>query len=126
MDAAQRKQAIIDALHELLQRSPDITIAFVIDLDANLLATTDSEVEKDEILPGVLAQVLNGSEYAASAFGDGTVDLINIRTGNGFLSALVFGDQYALVSRCRKNTMLGLVFLDMKRTSEEIEKALPL
>jgi predicted regulator of Ras-like GTPase activity (Roadblock/LC7/MglB family) len=68
------------------------------------------------------AAMLSLGERIASELGRGTLDQVYIRGEGGFVILMSVGEDAVLTVLARSQAKLGLLFLDMKRAAEELEK----
>jgi hypothetical protein len=52
----------------------------------------------------------------------GFLDQVFVKGENGYILMMDAGEESVLTALARKDAQLGLVFLDMKRTADEISK----
>ena len=68
------------------------------------------------------AAMLSLGERIASELGRGSLDQVYIRGEGGFVILMSVGMEAVLTVLARSQAKLGLLFLDMKRAAEELEK----
>ena len=68
------------------------------------------------------AAMLSLGERIASELGRGALDQVYIRGKDGFVILMSIGEEAVLTTLVREGAKLGLVFLDMKRAADDLEK----
>ncbi len=68
------------------------------------------------------AAMLSLGERIASELGRGILDQVYIRGDTGYVILMAVGEEAVLTVLARKDAKLGLIFLDMKRTAEDLAK----
>jgi predicted regulator of Ras-like GTPase activity (Roadblock/LC7/MglB family) len=82
-----------------------------------------SEVEEDRV-SAMSAAMLSLGERIATELGRGSLDQVYIRGKKGFVVLMSVGDEAVLTVLAREQAKLGLLFLDMRRSTEDLSKLL--
>jgi len=115
-------EAMVDRLHELQGRTPDVEASAVISIDGlTLAASLPSTVEEDRVA-AMSAAMLSLGERIAGELGRGSLDEVYIHGDDGYVLLTSIGNGAVLTVLARKQSKLGLVFLEMRRAAEDLEK----
>jgi len=68
------------------------------------------------------AAMLSLGERIAMELGRGSLEQVYIRGGNGFVILTAVGEEAVLTALAREQAKLGLIFLEMRRAAEELER----
>jgi predicted regulator of Ras-like GTPase activity (Roadblock/LC7/MglB family) len=68
------------------------------------------------------AAMLSLGERIASELGRGSLEQVYIKGKNGFVVLMSVGEEAVLTALAREQAKLGLIFLDMRRAVEDLEK----
>jgi predicted regulator of Ras-like GTPase activity (Roadblock/LC7/MglB family) len=117
-----RTQQMVDRLKELQINTPDIEASAVVSVDGLIMASSlPAGVEEDRV-SAMSAAMLSLGERIASELGRGILDQVYIRGEAGYVFLMSVGEDAVLTVLARKQAKLGLLFLDMKRTAEELTR----
>jgi predicted regulator of Ras-like GTPase activity (Roadblock/LC7/MglB family) len=120
--AKSRSELMVDRLRELQSGAPDITASAVVSVDGLIMASAlPSDAEEDRV-SAMSAAMLSLGERIASELGRGALDQVYIRGKDGFVILMSIGEEAVLTTLVREGAKLGLVFLDMKRAADDLEK----
>jgi predicted regulator of Ras-like GTPase activity (Roadblock/LC7/MglB family) len=118
-----RTERMVDELRNLQFNSSDIEASAVVSVDGLIMASAlPSGIEEDRV-SAMSAAMLSLGERIAGELGRGFLDQVYIKGENGYVILMsVGGDEAVLTALARKEAKLGLIFLDMRRAVEELEK----
>ena len=117
-----RPQLMVERLRDLQASSPDIEASAVVSVDGLSIASAlPAEVEEDRV-SAMSAAMLSLGDRIASELGRGTLEQIYIKGNHGYIILMAIGQEAVLTALARKDAKLGLIFLDMRRTTEALEK----
>ncbi|MGB2895213.1 MAG: roadblock/LC7 domain-containing protein [Anaerolineales bacterium] len=115
-------EAMVDRLHDLQGRTPDVEASAVVSIDGlTLAASLPSTVEEDRV-SAMSAAMLSLGERIAGELGRGSLDEVYIHGDDGYVLLTSIGMGAVLTVLARKQSKLGLVFLEMRRAAEDLEK----
>jgi len=113
---------MVDRLRELQASSPDIEASAVVSVDGLTIASAlPREVEEDRV-SAMSAAMLSLGERIANELGRGTLEQIYIKGENGFVVLMSVGKEAVLTALANERAKLGLIFLDMRRATEDLVK----
>ena len=117
-----RTQMMVERLRNLQSSSPDIEASAVVSVDGLPIASSlPQDVEEDRV-SAMSAAMLSLGERIASELGRGLLDQVYIRGENGYVILMAIGEDAVLTAMAHQNAKLGLIFLDMRRAVEDINK----
>ena len=120
--AKSRTELMVDRLRELQSGAPDITASAVVSVDGLIMASAlPSDTEEDRV-SAMSAAMLSLGERIATELGRGTLDQADIRGDDGLVILMSIGEEAVLTTLVREDAKLGLVFLDMRRAADDLEK----
>lgn len=113
---------MIDCLKDLQVSTPDIEASAVVSVDGLIMASSlPAGVEEDRV-SAMSAAMLSLGERIATELGRGILDQVYIRGENGYVFLMSVGEEAVLTVLARQQAKLGLLFLDMKRSAQELSK----
>lgn len=119
---ATRTEEMVKLLKELQVTTPDIEASAVVSVDGLIIASAlPADVEEDRV-SAMSAAMLSLGERIASELRRGELNQVFVRGAEGYVLLMSVGQEAVLTALARKNAKLGLVFLDMKRTSAELSR----
>lgn len=117
-------EEMVDRLNELQSRTPDVEASAVVSIDGlTLAAALPSTVEEDRV-SAMSAAMLSLGERIAGELGRGSLDEVYIHGDDGYVLLTSIGMGAVLTVLARKQSKLGLVFLEMRRAAADLEKLL--
>ena len=117
-----RTQLMVERLRELQASSPDIEASAIVSVDGLSIASSlPQDVEEDRV-SAMSAAMLSLGERIASELGRGTLNQVYIKGENGFVILTDIGEEAVLTALAHKDAKLGLIFLDMRRAVEDLQK----
>lgn len=117
-----RTDQIKERLQELQYSSPVIEGSAIVSVDGLPIASLlRPEIEEDRV-SAMSAAMLSLGERIASELGRGELEQVYIKGNNGYVFLTSVGDEAVLTVMAGEDAKLGLVFLDMRRAVEDLEK----
>ncbi|MDY6795879.1 MAG: roadblock/LC7 domain-containing protein [Actinomycetota bacterium] len=118
-DRIERMNSILRELRSSLQ---EIEAAVLISSDAMALASDISDESDEEMIGALSASVLSMGERAARELNRGDLDQVYIKGAQGYLLLMHCGPDALLSLLVKPEAKLGVVFMEAKRTAEELSK----
>lgn len=119
-----RTEMMVDRLRDLQSGTPDIEASAVVSVDGLIMASSlPSGVDEDRI-SAMSAAMLSLGDRIASELSRGVLDQVYIKGSDGIIVLMAVGDEAVLTVLARAQAKLGLIFLDMKRAVEDLERLL--
>jgi len=78
-------------------------------------------IEEDRV-SAMSAAMISLGERIASELGRGELEQVYVKGENGYVVLTAVGEEAVLTVMARKEAKLGLIFLDIGRTVEDLEK----
>ncbi len=119
-----RTEQMVDRLRALQASSPDVEASAVVSVDGLTMASAlPADVEEDRVA-AMSAAMLSLGERIATELGRGELDQVYIRGAQGFVILMAVGSGAVLTVLAREQAKLGLLFLDMRRATEDLTELL--
>ena len=113
---------MVERLRDLQASSPEIEASAVVSLDGLTIASAlPKDVEEDRV-SAMSAAMLSLGERITSELGRGTLDQVYIKGEEGFVILMSIGEDAVLTTLAREDAKLGLIFLDMRRATDDPSK----
>ena len=120
--ASSRSKQLVEELKNLQVSSPDIQASAIVSADGLIIASAlPHNVEEDRV-SAMSAAMLSLGERISIELRRGDLDQVYIRGDNGYVMLVAVGEDAVLTILAGVNAKLGLIFLDIKRTAEALEK----
>lgn len=111
---------MIARLRDLAASSPDVEASAVVSVDGLTMASAlPVQVEEDRVA-AMSAAMLSLGERIANELGRGNLDQVYIKGENGYVVLMSVGSEAVLTVLARQQAKLGLLFLDMRRATEDL------
>jgi predicted regulator of Ras-like GTPase activity (Roadblock/LC7/MglB family) len=111
-----------ERLRDLQASSPDVEASAVISVDGLTIASALPESIEGDRVAAMSAAMLSLGERISGELGRGVLDQVYIRGENGFMILMAVGDEAVLTVLARKQAKLGLLFLDMRRVTQDLSE----
>lgn len=119
-----RTEMMVDRLRDLQAGTPDIEASAVVSVDGLIMASSlPADVDEDRI-SAMSAAMLSLGDRIASELGRGDLAQVYIKGSDGIIVLMAVGDDAVLTVLARASAKLGLIFLDMKRSVEDLVRLL--
>jgi len=120
--AKSRTELMADRLRDLQGGTTDIEASAVVSVDGLIMASAlPTGVEEDRV-SAMSAAMLSLGERIAGELGRGLIDQVYVRGTKGYVILMSVGADAVLTALVRENAKLGLIFLDMRRAADDLEK----
>jgi len=117
-----RSQLMVERLRDLQASSTDIEASAIVSVDGLSIASAlPQEVEEDRV-SAMSAAMLSLGERISSELGRGSLDQVYIRGKNGYVILMSVGEDAVLTVLAREQAKLGLILLDMRRATDDLEE----
>jgi uncharacterized protein len=117
-----RTQQMVDRLRELQASSPDIEASAIVSVDGLSIASALPQGVEEDRVSAMSAAMLSLGERIASELGRGSLEQVYIKGVKGYVVLMSVGDEAVLTALAREQAKLGLIFLDMRRATEDLAK----
>jgi predicted regulator of Ras-like GTPase activity (Roadblock/LC7/MglB family) len=120
--AKSRAELMVDRLRDLQSNTPEIEASAVVSVDGLIMASSlPAGVEEDRV-SAMSAAMLSLGDRISGELGRGVLDQVYIKGNDGYVILMSVGDEAVLTTLVREGAKLGLIFLDMRRTADDLEK----
>lgn len=119
-----RTEMMVDRLRDLQAGTPDIEASAVVSVDGLIMASSlPAGVDEDRI-SAMSAAMLSLGDRIASELARGTLEQVHIKGSAGIIVLRAIGEDAVLTVLARAQAKLGLIFLDMSRAADDLERLL--
>lgn len=115
---------VVERLRSLQSSSPDVEASAVVSVDGLTIASALPEDVEEDRVSAMSAAMLSLGERIAGELGRGSLDQVYIRGEYGYVILMAVAVEAVLTVLARKEAKLGLLFMDMRRATEDISKML--
>lgn len=119
-----RTERLTKLTRELANGTPDIEAAAIVDLDGLMIASTLPADVEDDSVAAMSAALLGISERISGELKRGSFEMVMVRGDAGYVVIASAGSDAVLAVLTTTSAKLGLIFLDVKRASNEIATVL--
>jgi predicted regulator of Ras-like GTPase activity (Roadblock/LC7/MglB family) len=117
-----KTELMVDRLREMQAASPEIEASAVVSVDGLIIASSlPGDVEEDRV-SAMSAAMLSLGERIAYELSRGLLEQVYIRGNAGYVILSAVGEEAVLTALARENAKLGLIFLEMRRAAEDLQK----
>jgi len=122
--AQSRTDLLVKRLRDLQANTPDVEASAIVSVDGLIIASSlPADVEEDRV-SAMSAAMLSLGERIANELGRKSLEQVYIKGGGGFVLLGAVGREAVLTVLARPSAKLGLVFLEMHRAAEDLDKLL--
>lgn len=122
MGERSKTERLTYLLNDLEGAAPDIEASAVVSVDGLMIVSAlPQDMEKDRVAT-MSAAMLSLGERTARELARGGLSEVYVKGENGYVILMASGENAVLTAMAREDAKLKLVFLDMKRTAEEVAK----
>lgn len=120
--AKSRSEQMVDRLRELQNSSPDIEASAIVSLDGLSIASAMPQNVDEDRVSAMSAAMISLGDRIVKELNLGAFDQVYIRGKEGYVLLMAVGVEAVLTALARDQAKLGLIFLDMRRASEDLYK----
>jgi len=115
---------MVDRLRDLQAGTPDVEASAVVSVDGLIMASSlPSGIDEDRI-SAMSAAMLSLGDRIAEELRRGRLRRVYIEGTEGIIVLMAIGEEAVLTIMARSKAKLGLIFLDMRRAAEDLERLL--
>jgi predicted regulator of Ras-like GTPase activity (Roadblock/LC7/MglB family) len=118
--ARSRTELMVDRLRELQSTTPEIEASAVVSVDGLIMASSLPPGVEEDRVSAMSAAMLSLGERISSELGRGMLDQVYVRGTGGYVILMSVGDEAVLTTLVREGAKLGLIFLDMRRSADDL------
>lgn len=119
-----RIQDLQQSLDELNSSSSDIEASALISIDGLMIASAMPQGMDEDRIGAMSAALLSLGERTARELGRGQLERVLVQGERGYVIMSAAGSEAVLTVLCKSSAKLGLVFLDIKRAAQALQKIL--
>ncbi len=120
--ALSREEQLQQILKGLHQSTPDIEGAAVISMDGLVMSSSLPASADEDRVSAMSAAIYGIGARTADELSRGAVEQLYIKGDNGYFLITQCGPDAMLAVMANIKAKLGIIFLDVKRTAEEVAK----
>jgi len=114
----------VDRLLVLHSSSPDIVASALVSVDGLAIASALPDGVEEDRVAAMSAAMLSLGERIAAELGRGSLEQVYIKGLQGYVILMSVGEEAVLTGLAQEQAKLGLIFLDMRRATEDLKKLL--
>ncbi len=120
--AQTRAEQMVARLRAMQAAVPDIEASAVVSVDGLVIASALPAESEEDRVSAMSAAMLSLGERIASELGRGAIEQVYIKGDNGYVVLTSVGEEAVLTVLARKESKLGLIFLEMRRAAEDLQR----
>jgi predicted regulator of Ras-like GTPase activity (Roadblock/LC7/MglB family) len=120
--AKSRTELMVDRLRDLQATTPEIEASAVVSVDGLIMASSLPPGVEEDRVSAMSAAMLSLGERISNELGRGSLDQVYIKGRDGYVILMSIGEEAVLTTLVREGAKLGLIFLDMRRTADDLER----
>jgi predicted regulator of Ras-like GTPase activity (Roadblock/LC7/MglB family) len=117
-------QSVNQHLRTLRTSTPEIIGAVVVNMDGFVVSSVIPSEVDDELIGGMAAAVIGVGERIATDLMRAQMEQVYIRSAKGYVIINSINEQSALVLLVTRDAKLGLIFLELRRVVEELNRVI--
>lgn len=117
-----RASKITDTLRVLRTSTPEIIGAVVVNMEGFVVSSLLPSDVDEELIAGMAASLLGVGERISADLMGSSMEQIYARSPKGYIVLQAINSEAALVILVTREAKLGLVFLEVKRISQELAR----
>lgn len=111
---------MVGRLRDLQASSPDIEASAVVSVDGLSIASALPQGVEEDRVSAMSAAMLSLGERIANELGRGVLEQVYIKGEQGYVILMSVGEEAVLTVLAGDQAKLGLIFLDMRRATEDL------
>lgn len=115
-----RTDLMVDRLRDLQATTPEVEASAVVSVDGLTIASSLPANFEEDRVSAMSAAMLSLGERIASELGRGGLDQVYVKGDEGYVILMSVGEEAVLTTLVREGARLGLIFLDMRRTADDL------
>lgn len=122
--AKSRTEQLVARLRDLQATSGDVEAAAIVSVDGLSIASALPAGTEEDRVSAMSAAMLSLGERISTELGRGQLQQVFVKGENGYVILTAVGEEAVLTVLARKEAKLGLIFLDVARTVQDLIKLL--
>lgn len=120
--ARSRTEQLVERLQDLQRSSGDVEAAAIVSVDGLSMASLMPPGIEEDRVSAMSAAMISLGERISGELGRGSLEQVYVKGEHGYVILTAVGEEAVLTVMARKEAKLGLIFLDIGRTVEDLEK----
>jgi predicted regulator of Ras-like GTPase activity (Roadblock/LC7/MglB family) len=117
-----RADQMVERLQHMQAAAPDIEASAIVSVDGLIMASALQQGVEEDRVSAMSAAMLSLGERISSELGRGGLEQVYIKGNAGSIILTSVGEEAVLTAMARQEAKLGLIFLEMRRASEDLVK----
>lgn len=117
-----RAEQLVERLRNMQAAAPDIEASAVVSVDGLIMASALQQGVEEDRVSAMSAAMLSLGERISGELGRGVLEQVYIKGDKGAIILTAIGDEAVLTAMARQEAKLGMIFLEMRRASEDLVK----
>ena len=117
-----RADQMVERLQNMQAAAPDIEASAIVSVDGLIMASALQQGVEEDRVSAMSAAMLSLGERISSELGRGGLEQVYIKGHAGSIILTSVGEEAVLTAMARQDAKLGLIFLEMRRASEDLVK----
>lgn len=118
--AKSRTEQLVERLRDLQASSGDVEAAAIVSVDGLSIASSMPVGYEEDRVSAMSAAMLSLGERISNELGRGTLHQVFVKGENGYVILNAVGEEAVLTVLARRDARLGLIFLDITRTVQDL------
>ncbi len=118
--AKSRTERLVDRLRSLQMSTPDVEASALVSVDGLIIASALPAAVEEDRVSAMSAAMLSLGDRISGELGRGTLSQVYVKGDQGYVILMSVGEEAVLTVLAHQEAKLGLVFLDMRRTAEDL------
>jgi predicted regulator of Ras-like GTPase activity (Roadblock/LC7/MglB family) len=119
--AKSRTERLVERLRDLQTSSSDVEAAAIVSVDGLSIASSMPMGVEEDRVSAMSAAMLSLGERISSELGRGFLQQVYVKGEHGYVILTSVGEEAVLTVMARREAKLGLIFLDIGRTVQDLE-----
>jgi hypothetical protein len=117
-----RTEQLVERLRDLQASSGDVEAAAIVSVDGLSIASSMPVGIEEDRVSAMSAAMLSLGERISTELGRGSLEQVYVKGEKGYVILTSVGEEAVLTVMARKEAKLGLIFLDIGRTVQDLEQ----
>jgi predicted regulator of Ras-like GTPase activity (Roadblock/LC7/MglB family) len=115
-----RTEQLVERLRDLQASSGDVEAAAIVSVDGLSIASSMPVGIEEDRVSAMSAAMVSLGERISSELGRGMLQQVYVKGENGYVILTSVGEEAVLTVMARREAKLGLIFLDIGRTVQDL------
>jgi len=120
--AKSRTEQLVARLRDLQASSGEVEAAAIVSVDGLSIASSLPVATEEDRVSAMSAAMLSLGERISTELGRGALEQVFVKGENGYVILTAVGEEAVLTVLARKEARLGLIFLDVARTVQDLKQ----